>query len=62
MGLIIGKPPKIYSTIDEAIKAAEQLNCNTNDDWEYLVSIDPNGSGRAIIQIFDENREYVGEY
>lgn len=32
-----------------------------NDGWAYVVQIDPLGSGRAIIEVYDEDGYLVGK-
>ena len=51
----------VHNTFDpikvDAIAAQMQANDN---DWKYVVRHDPKGTGKSIIQIFDENSEFVG--
>lgn len=41
---------------------AEELaeGLNLDDDWTYVVRNDPKGSGKSVIDIYDEDGEFVG--
>lgn len=49
----------VFPTVAAAEAVAAQ-NAAEDDDWEYRVVPDPQGSGRAIIKIFDEDKLFVG--
>jgi hypothetical protein len=51
----------VHNTFDPAIvdKVAAQMQSN-DDDWTYVVKHCPRGIGKSIIQIFDEDGEFVG--
>jgi hypothetical protein len=42
--------------------AAKVANANAADDadWEYRVVVDPSGSGKAVIHLYDEDKNFVG--
>jgi hypothetical protein len=42
-----------------ADKVAAQMQSN-DDEWTYVVKHCPKGIGKSIIQIFDEDGEFVG--
>jgi len=55
----------VYDNIDAAHEVAAKLNVQEADDhnfgWHYLVVVDlTSGSGKAVIQAYDENLEFVG--
>ena len=50
--------PATLMQIDEAIEIASKLNSDTLEDWRYIVN--PVGdSGKAKIEVIDENGEFV---
>lgn len=53
------KAPKLFQP-EEAEKQAEILNSDPDDDWEYRVKHDPKGTGYSLIEIYDEDGEFVG--
>jgi uncharacterized protein HemX len=51
----------VHSTFDPAKVDAVAAQMQAGDDeWSYVVKNDPKGIGRSIIQIFDEDGEFVG--
>lgn len=58
MGNLINEPHRIFNTKVDAEKVAAALK---SDDpyWTYEVSVDPSGSGRALINIYDEDGLFV---
>ena len=51
----------VHTTFDPAkvdVVAAQMQS--GDEDWSYVVKHDPKGTGRSIIQIFDEDGEFVG--
>lgn len=50
-------PHEVFNTVAIANSLADELNAT--DDWEYIVNPDPNGTGRATIDIFDEYGEFI---
>jgi len=57
MRTLINEPHTIFPTVATAEKVAE---ANNGNDWTYRVVADPSGSGRAIIEIYDEEGEKIG--
>ena len=51
---------KVYQTVAAAQDVADELNAEDEDGWTYKVVADPKGTGKAIIKIFDEAGEFVG--
>jgi len=50
--------PAIVMDLDEAIEIASKLNSDTLEDWRYIVN--PVGdSGKAKIEVIDENGEFI---
>ena len=50
--------PATLMPIDEAISIASKLNSDTLEDWRYVVN--PIGdSGKAKIEVIDENGEFI---
>jgi hypothetical protein len=56
---IIDPTYRIFNTADAAQKIADANNEDA-DGWEYKVIVDPQGSGRAVIKIYDEDGEFLG--
>jgi hypothetical protein len=55
----------VYPNAEAAHEVAAKLNAQEADDhdfgWHYLVVVDiTTGSGKAVIQAWDENLEFVG--
>jgi len=55
---IINQLHTIYNTVSEAEKVASANNADS-DGWEYVVVADPQGSGRAIIKVYDEDGVFL---
>lgn len=51
---------KIFTSADEAESMAATLNADEADPWTYVVSHDPQGTGKAFIRIFDEDGIEIG--
>lgn len=51
----------VHHTFEPAMaeKVAAQMQ-SSDDDWTYVVKHCPEGIGKSIIQIFDEDGELVG--
>ena len=49
----------IFNSEEEARSVADPLNEGDQDGWTYKVSVDPKGSGRAFIIIYDEDGDFV---
>tara|TARA_Y100001970_G_scaffold258436_1_gene338332 strand:- start:68 stop:259 length:192 start_codon:yes stop_codon:yes gene_type:complete len=49
---------KLYSPAAAEAKAA-QMNGNADDDWTYAVKHDPKGTGYSLIEVYDEDGEFV---
>ena len=43
---------------DKAEKIAKEMQAN-DPDWIYKVKHDPKGTGYSIIEVYDENGEFV---
>lgn len=48
----------IYQNAAAASAVAALMQAG-DDDWTYVVKVDPNGSGRAVIAMYDEAGEFV---
>ena len=51
----------VFDTVEEAERVCNTLNADTNDNWYYTVSTDTEGSQHAVINVFDENKIFVGK-
>jgi phosphoribosylformylglycinamidine (FGAM) synthase-like amidotransferase family enzyme len=60
MMTILNHPHTVWNTEAAAAKIAASNTAGDEDGWTYTVRVDPNGSGRAIIEIHDETGEFVG--
>jgi hypothetical protein len=49
----------VYPTAEHADEAVAYLQTDDND-WDYLVVLDPKGTGKAVIAVFDEEHHYLG--
>jgi hypothetical protein len=49
----------VYPTAEHADEAVSYLQAGDND-WDYLVVLDPKGTGKAVIAVFDEEHHYLG--
>ena len=52
-------PHTVFATVAAAQKVAE-ANADDGDGWEYRVAPDLRGSGKAIIEIYDETGDKIG--
>ena len=43
----------------KAIEVTAVLNEDDGDDWVYKVKHDPKGTGYSLIEVYDENGEFV---
>ncbi len=59
MKTIINEVHTIHSTVAKATVIANQCNADA-DGWKYVVVPDPKGSGRAVIEVYDEDGQKVG--
>ena len=51
----------VHNTFDPALVDGIAAQMQSQDeDWAYVVKHCPKGTGRSIIQIFDECGEFVG--
>ena len=46
---------------EDVDRVAAELKAG-DPDWDYIVRHDPKGTGRSLIDIFDEDGELVGTY
>ena len=53
-------PPTLY-TPEDAEDAALSLS-EFDSEWEYRVKHDPKGTGFSIIEVFDENGEFISAW
>lgn len=44
----------------EATRIAAEMQAQEDGGWTYRANIDPNGSGRAFVEIVDEDGVVVG--
>jgi hypothetical protein len=59
MHVLINTPHSVLPTA-KAIEIVDKLNSDELDDWHYLVNRNPNPDrDTAIIEIYDENWEFV---
>lgn len=58
MHKMLDSTPKLYKPA-AAEEKAEQLNANADDDWSYVVKHDPKGTGYSLIEVYDEDGEFV---
>lgn len=42
------------------VATLEIAEVGTGNDWEYRVKVDPNGSGKAVIEIYDDEGMFLG--
>ena len=49
---------KLYSPAAAEAKA-DKMNANADDDWSYSVKHDPKGTGYSLIEVYDEDGEFV---
>lgn len=59
MKATIYTPHTVFPTVAAAQKVAE-ANSADDDGWQYRVVPDPQGFGKAIIEIYDETGHKVG--
>ena len=57
---MLNRPATVYPTEEKAQEAADLLMSGEDEGWTYKVNPDPKGSGRAIVEIYDESGEFVG--
>lgn len=55
---LIDTTAKLYNPADAEEKAAK-MNANADDDWAYIVKHDPKGTGYSLIEVYDEDGEFV---
>jgi hypothetical protein len=49
---------RIYNCKEDAEIVIKELK-KKDKDWDYKVKLDPQGSGRAVIEAYDEHGEFV---
>jgi hypothetical protein len=47
---------------EKAIEITNILNSDINDDWVYIVVRDPLDTKQAMIQVYDESGDYLGNF
>ena len=55
------QPPTLY-TQDQAYNDADILNTFDDDDWTYRPAIHQYGPTVYIINVYDNNNEYIGTW
>lgn len=60
MKVIINHTPKLFSPADAGKKAAELQAAD--EDWTYKAKHDPKGTGYSLIEITDENGDFVNYF
>ena len=55
---MLNSTPKLYKPA-AAEEKAKQLNANPDDDWKYTVKHDPKGTGYSLIEVYDEEDQFV---
>ena len=58
MHKMIDSTPKGYEP-KKADQMANTLNACPDDEWTYRVKHDPKGIGYSLIEVYDENSEFV---
>jgi hypothetical protein len=58
MTTILAKPAKLFLP-EKAEQTATEMQKH-DEDWTYVVKHDPKGTGYSIIEIYDEENEFVG--
>ena len=43
----------------KAEQIANKLNASLDDEWTYHVKHNPKGTGYSLIEVYDENNEFV---
>lgn len=56
----ITKHPATLFAADKVDAVAAEMQAN-DDDWTYVVKHDPTGRAYSLIEIYDEDGEYVGK-
>lgn len=56
---IIRTTPTLFTPARADAMAAE-LNSDGDDDWTYTARHDPKGTGGSLIDIYDEDGEFIG--
>lgn len=51
----------IYPTVEMAEKVATVLKAN-DEDWDYKVIPSPNGNGKAVIKVYDEDGIFLANF
>lgn len=60
MALICNRPAIVYPTKEKAQEAADLLADGETEGWIYVVKVDPRGSGKAVIEVYDDDGEFAG--
>jgi hypothetical protein len=57
--MLINDP--VYTIFASAEAAQKIVDANAADDgWRFEVSVDPKGSGRAVVKVYDDTGEFLG--
>lgn len=57
--ITLNTTPKLYKPA-KANQIAEMLNADPDDDFEYRVKHDPKGTGDSLIEVMDDDGEFIG--
>jgi hypothetical protein len=49
-----------HQMFDPAKVDAVVATLNQDDDFKYVVRHDPKGTGRSVIEVYDEDGNYIG--
>lgn len=56
--MLINKPHKIFNSVEEALATIELMSF---EEGETRINVDPNGSGRCFVEVFDlQDGEVIG--
>lgn len=58
MSVILRTTPTLYQP-EKAEEVADELTAADEDGWTYTAKHDPKGTGFSLIEIYDEDGEFV---
>lgn len=59
--LLTNNPTKVFSSVEKANAVAKSLY-NCDPDWDYIVREDMKGTGKAIIEVYDEEKVFISNW